>query len=153
MKRQLIYHTPVELSSTAITANDASLVSGQGVHEHARIKCISRDSLSLNCNQETLHRLLPNTASVSPKQPVKLEVSFKLESFLQVAANVVCVRRLSKDTFQLDLCFEQLDSKSESEIDKYVEQSLYGSTHQTNQTDKSEELKKTGKLSNFSAVA
>ncbi len=109
----------------AYKANEASVLSEQGVHERTSIKTISRDGICLNCDQETLQRLLPNTASVAPKQAVKLEVSFKLENFLKIDANVVYVRRLSKDTFQLELRFDHLSVESESEIDAYIERSLY----------------------------
>ena len=131
MKRQLIYHTPIALDSRAFHTSEASVFSDHGIHEHATIKTISRDGICLNCEQNTLHRLLPNTSSVSPKQPVKLEVSFRLESFLQVAANVICVRRLSKDTFQLELRFDDLDPRAEAEIDEYIEHSLYKDARST----------------------
>ena len=125
MKRQLIYHTPIALDSRNFKASEASVLSGKGVHERASIKTISRDGICLNCDQATLQRLLPNTCSVSPKQPVKLEVSFKLENFLQIEANVICVRRLSKDTFQMEMRFDNLETACESEIDLYIENSLY----------------------------
>jgi hypothetical protein len=125
MKRQLIYHTPIELNASTYKTNEASVLAGKGIYERATIKTISRDGICLNCDQETLSRLLPNTTSVSPKQPVKLELSFKLSNFLQVSANVICVRRLSKNTFQLEMRFDHLDTASESEIDAYVDNSLY----------------------------
>lgn len=145
MKRQLIYHTPIALDAQSYKASEASVLSGQGVHERATIKTISRDGICLNCDQETLHRLLPNTPSVSPKCPVKIEVAFKLESFLQIDADVICIRRLSKDTFQLELRFGALDTEAECEIDAYIEHSLY--------KEKSKIVQPIRTMNEYSAVA
>jgi hypothetical protein len=125
MKRQLIYHTPISVDKQNYKESGASVLTLAGTNETATIKTISRDGISLNCDQPTLHKLLPNSSSVSVKQPVKLDVSFKLETLLEVSADVICTRRLSKDTFQLELRFSELSPSCEAEIDTYIEQCLY----------------------------
>mgnify|MGYP003386088479 CR=1 FL=1 len=130
MKTQLIYHTPIAVDNQHYTASEANVLSLHGASEQATIKTISRDGISLNCDQPTLQKLLPNTVSVSPKQPAKLDVSFTLETNLEIVGDVICIRRLSKDTFQLDLRFSDLKPEIETEIDNYIEQCLYHSKNE-----------------------
>lgn len=139
MKRQLIYHTPISVDKQNYKDSDASVLTLAGTNERATIKTISRDGMSLNCDQATLQKLLPNTCSVSVKQSVKLDVSFKLESLLEVSADVICTRRLSKNTFQLELRFSELSPTCEAEIDNYIEQCLYNNSNAKAFTESSRE--------------
>jgi len=121
MKRNLIYHTPIQLGeSIAIRTNKIEAV-------HTELEAISRNGMTIKCNQKTLDLLLPNTASVAPKQSVALPVSFSLnqmKSVIDVQCNVVSVRRLSKDIFHLDMIFKEISAQNYESIDDYIESSL-----------------------------
>lgn len=123
MKRHLIYHTQVAVNETNSdhsicikTLNEQSI--------HTAMQSISRDGLTITCDQQDLVQILPNTSSVSLKQPIQLPVSFTLKDTVEAQCNVVCVRRLSKDIFQVDMRFTNLKTRDEELVDEYVEQSL-----------------------------
>ena len=121
MKRNLIYHTHIQPGeSIQIRANGSDSV-------ETELDAISRDSLTVTCNQKTLDILLPNTASVAPKQAVILPVSFSLnqsDDEIDAQCSVVSVRRLSKDTFCMDMRFREISSQDYASIDDYIEKSL-----------------------------
>lgn len=128
MKRNLIYHTHIQPGeSIQIRANGNDSV-------ETELDAISRDSLTVRCNQKTLEMLLPNTASVAPKQAVILPVSFRLNQLgdeIDAQCSVVSVRRLSKDTFCMDMRFREISSQDYASIDDYIEKSLPRQKKQT----------------------
>lgn len=121
MKRNLIYHTHIQPGeSIQIRANGSESVATE-------LDAISRDSLTVTCNQKTLDILLPNTASVAPKQAVILPVSFRLnqsDSEIDAQCSVVSVRRLSKDIFCMDMKFREISEQDYDAIDTYIENNL-----------------------------
>jgi len=121
MKRNLIYHTHIQPGeSIQIQANGSESV-------ETELDAISRDSLTVTCSQKTLDILLPNTASVAPKQAVLLPVSFRLNQSskeIDAQCSVVSVRRLSKDIFCMDMRFREISTKDYESIDDYIEKSL-----------------------------
>ena len=128
MKRNLIYHTHIQPGeSIQIRANGSK-------HVETELDAISRDSLTVTCSQKTLDLLLPNTASVAPKQAVILPVSFRLspsDNEIDAQCSVVSVRRLSKDIFCLDMKFREISEQDYESIDQYVEKSLQRQQRQT----------------------
>lgn len=120
MKRNLIYHTHIAIENKVIVSSDTGDID-------TKLEAIARDGLTLTCNRETLDKLLPNTAVIAPKQPKTLELSFQLDNqadIIQSLCEVYCLRRLSRDTFQLDLRFNALEEKHFEQIDHYIERSL-----------------------------
>jgi hypothetical protein len=121
MKRNLIYHTHIQPGENIqIRTNGSQPV-------ETELDAISRDSLTVTCNQRTLDILLPNTSSVAPKQAVILPVSFRLNQSgdeIDAQCSVVSVRRLSKDTFCLAMKFREISEQDFESIDEYVESSL-----------------------------
>ena len=120
MKRNLIYHTHIAVEN--IVAVETS--SGEC---NTQLEAIARDGLTLTCNRKTLDQLLPNTVSISPKQPKNLNIHFQLnDAFeaIQSSCEVYSLRRLARDTFQLDMHFNALEEKHFKQIDNYIENSL-----------------------------
>ena len=121
MKRNLIYHTHIQLGEKIeIRANKKSVT-------QTELEAISRDGMTVKCNQQTLDLLLPNTPSVAPKQAVILPVSFslnQLDKVIDTHCSIISVRRLSKDTFQLDMRFREISAQNYESIDHYIEASL-----------------------------
>jgi len=124
MKRHLIYHTQISVNDDQAKSNPVSIQLNDQSEVHSSLESISKDGLTLNCDQQTLHRLLPNNISVSPKQPVLLPVSFTLYENIDTMCNVVYVRRLSKDTFQLEMRFQEISERESDLVDQYVEDTL-----------------------------
>jgi len=128
MKRNLIYHTHIQPGeSIQIRANGSESIKTE-------LGAISRDSLTVTCSRKTLDILLPNTASVAPKQAVILPVSFCLNQSgneIDVQCSVVSVRRLSKDIFCMDMKFKEISAQDYDSIDNYIENSLQRQQKQT----------------------
>ena len=124
----LIYHTHIQPGeSIQIRANGSESV-------ETELDAISRDSLTVTCSQKTLDILLPNTASVAPKQAVLLPVSFRLNQSsdeIDAQCSVVSVRRLSKDIFCMDMRFREISKLDYESIDAYIEKSLQRQQKQT----------------------
>ena len=121
MKRNLIYHTHIQPGENIqIRTNGSESLATE-------LNAISRDSLTVTCDQKTLDLLLPNTSSVAPKQAVILPVSFCLNqtsSEIDAKCSVVSVRRLSKNIFCMEMRFREISSKNYAVIDHYIEQNL-----------------------------
>jgi hypothetical protein len=121
MKRNLIYHTHIHLGEKidVLTSKNETVTT--------ELEALSRDGMTITCDQKTLSALMPNTASVAPKRAVILPVCFtlnKINDEIKVRCNVVCVRRLSRNIFQLDMRFREISAQDFELIDHYIEQSL-----------------------------
>jgi len=124
MKRHLIYHTPVELNQTGIGNDRVSIGTNTHASLNTSIQTISKDGMTITCDQHDLQLLLPNRVCISPKQPVQLPISFTLTKKIQASCNIVCVRRLSKNIFQLELRFNHMKEKDEELLDYHIEKLL-----------------------------
>lgn len=120
MRSSLIYHTPINLSDNQNNNTLAKIVTLKSKETNAEIKSISKDGLSLNCDMQTLASILPKGRSVSPKQPVKLNVSFPLESMIHCICDTIYSRRISKDCFQLELRFDEISEESKEMINNFI---------------------------------
>lgn len=121
MKRNLIYHTHIRLGK------QITIETGQKNTAKTDLEAISRDGITINCDRSMLDQLLPNTASVIPKQPVSLSVSFNLDGSsgkVKANCNVVAVRRLSRDTYQMVMRFQDISECHFERVDRYIENSL-----------------------------
>lgn len=121
MKRNLIYHTHIVLDEKVTIEN------GQQHCAKTDLEAISRDGITMTCNRELLDQLLPNTASIAPKQPVSLRVSFALDrdrEQIKADCHVVGVRRLSRDTFQMMMQFQDISEQHFERVDRYIESAL-----------------------------
>lgn len=125
MKRNLIYHTHIPLGEKVTIETE------QNYTTKTDLESISRDGITVICNQLTLNQILPNAASVAPKQPVALPVSFTLGQGERIKAscNVVAVRRLSKDTFQMVMRFREISEEHFELVDHYIESILNEKSH------------------------
>jgi len=125
MKRALIYHSKIAVKQTKrINSQVDIFTQGDSVAISTSLQNVSRDRITITCDQFSLQQLLPNHAQVSPKQPVSLKVNFTIYKKIDMSCHVISVRRLSKDTFQMDMMFKELDEHSENLIDKYMNYSL-----------------------------
>ncbi len=133
MKRNLIYHTHIQLGeSITIRANKHDTV-------NTELEAISRDGMTVKCDQQTLDLLLPNSASIAPKQAVLLPVSFRLnqkDDEIDVQCSVISVRRLSKNIFQLSMRFREISAQNYDSINHYIEKFL--TRHQEPHSKRSE---------------
>jgi hypothetical protein len=133
MKRQLIYHThvitnrqqskPVQVQTRLIGDNNSS----------ATISCsldrISRDGMTLSCDELTLNQLMPKKACVAPKNPITLVTDFSLDEKIHANCRVIYTRRLSKNQFVLELKFFELAERDMNLIDQFIEKCLNGDQH------------------------
>ena len=71
MKRNLIYHTQIPVHNSVSTRTE----SGEFQTQFERI---ARDGMTLSCDRKTLDQLFPNTASIAPRQPKSMQVTFTL---------------------------------------------------------------------------
>jgi len=124
MKRPLIYHSQIAVKETKRIHSQVDIFTLDDSAISTSLQNVSRDRITITCDQFSLHQLLPNHAQISPKQPVSLKVNFTIYEKIDMSCHVISVRRLSKDTFQLDMMFNELDEHSEHLIDKYMNYSL-----------------------------
>ena len=121
MKRQLIYHTHVN-------TNPSNKIEVCVKTDSTKTKCyldrVSRDGLSLNCDAETLHKIMPNKTSIAPKDPIALSAVFTLAENIEAKCRVILARRLSKDQFIMDLKFIEINEKAMMHLDNYIEENL-----------------------------
>lgn len=121
MKKQLIYHTHVNTHQ-----EDKIQVTVQSTELHAScyLNRISRDGLTLSCDAQTLQLLMPNKASVAPKDPISLKTLFHLSEDVEALCRVVFARRLSKDQFIMELKFVDISAQHMSAVNEFIEKQL-----------------------------
>jgi len=124
MKTNLIYHTQITMSDEHNGSEKVSIEVSNKTAINAFFNTISKDGMTITCDQHTLHALLPNKESIAPKQPVTLPVTFSLNQEIKATCNVICVRRLSKNIFELDMRFKDLAENDASSVNQYIESSL-----------------------------
>jgi hypothetical protein len=120
MSKSLIYHTLINThGEVLINTSDKVVVS-------TRMEGLARNGLMLHCDSKTLDNLFPRTSSISPKQSQTLDISFGLAEVGKIEAQceVISVRRLAKDTFELDLRFSEVNDRAIHVVDHYVERKL-----------------------------
>lgn len=131
MKRQLIYHTHVN-------TNPSNIIEVSVKTEFTDANCyldrISRDGLTLNCDAQTLHRIMPNKANVAPNNPIILTTDFSLSKKIQAKCRVVFARRLSKNQFIMELKFIDIDDGAMQHLDEYIEKNLNVSVNEKQNT-------------------
>lgn len=121
MKRQLIYHTHVDTSQ----ANNIRVnVRSNLTKAICYLDRVSRDGLTLSCDALTLQTLMPNKASVAPKDPISLTTCFTLSHNIEAKCRVVFARRLSKDQFIMELKFVDISEQHMSGLNDFIEKSL-----------------------------
>lgn len=128
MKRHLIYYTHV---ITNRNQKDAIRVKARVVSEEnnsLEVSClldrISRDGMTLSCDESTLIKLMPKKSSVAPKNPLTLATNFLLDENIQPNCRVIFTRRLSKNQFVVELKFFELAERDMNLIDQFIEKSL-----------------------------
>ena len=122
MKRQLIYHTHVNTNpSNKIIVKVKTDIESTSCF----LDRVSRDGLTLSCNTETLHKLMPNKVSVVPKDPISLSTCFTLDQNIEASCRVIFARRLSKDQFVMELKFVDIDEQARQHLDSYIEKVLH----------------------------
>jgi len=129
MKRNLIYHTHVRANDQVVACTE------QGRFE-THLEAIARDGLTLTCNRETLDRLFPNTLSIAPRQPKHIDVEFAVPGTahqVESRCEVFSLRRLSRDTYQLDMKFENIAEKHAHILDQYIEHTFKKTAPAVNQ--------------------
>lgn len=120
MSRTLIYHTQLQIEGQAtVKTSSTSDVS-------VELSSISKSGLLLKCNKQNLETLLPKQPSLAPKQTVATEAAFGLPEVGKVSAEceIVSVRRLSRDTFELQLNFSNPEQRSINAVEHFVERKL-----------------------------
>lgn len=121
MKRQLIYHTYV---NTNPSNKIEVCVNTDATETKCNLARVSRDGLSLSCNAETLHKIMPNKTSIAPKDPITTSVLFSLAENIEAKCRVILSRRLSKDLFIMDLKFIEINENAMMHLDSYIEEKL-----------------------------
>lgn len=127
MQTNLRYHNRIN------TQFDASMKSPQGETLTGTIANLSRAGLMIECDRQTIEDLIPNNNPVSPKTPVSLEVDFKLWSAssqyesLTAICNIIHVRRISRETYQVGMEFDHFPNDDYEKVTHYVDQKLQAS--------------------------
>lgn len=121
MKRQLIYHTYV---NTNPSNKIEVCVNTDATETKCNLARVSRDGLSLSCDAETLHKIMPNKTSIAPKDPITISVLFSLAENIEAKCRVILSRRLSKDLFIMDLKFIEINENAMMHLDSYIEEKL-----------------------------
>lgn len=120
MTRNLIYHTHVPAKDCVIAQTSTGCV-------ETELSAIARDGITLTCNRATLDQLFHNTRCVAPKQPKQITVEFDLPTSgqtLEIDGEVFSLRRLSRESYQLEMKFETLDEQQRLALDTYIDHIL-----------------------------
>lgn len=122
MNKGLIYHTQLNAKGEVIVSTSDK------VAICTQLDTISKHGLVLHCDQSTLANLFPKNANFSPKQASSLDVSFGLPEVGKVdtSCDVISVRRLSRNQFELNLRFKESESHTRTlgVVEHYVERKL-----------------------------
>ncbi len=121
MKRQLMFHTHV---NTGQSKKISVLVQTEYEQEKCYLDRISRDGLTISCDTKTLQNIMPNKASVAPKDPISMRTTFKLDKSIHASCRVIFARRLSKDHFVMELKFVDINEQAMQDLDDYIESTL-----------------------------
>ena len=147
MKRNLIHHTHIPIAKER--ADKATLLNGV----RTKLQSIGRDGFSIICDQQRLTELLPNPVSVSPKSAVRFTSEFTLpghDKSMITQCEAFYARRLSRDSFQMNLKFIALSAEHIAAIDAFVETCLSG--HAVKNASGTTALKQQDKSSNVKAL-
>jgi len=130
MSRALIYHTQLNVDGLA------KVVDKDGHEIVSQLDTISKSGIVLHCDQESLSTLFPKTPSLSPKQAVQFTTTFGLPEVGKIEAkcDVISLRRLSRDTFELQLNFVNASPRALYAIEHYVERKLRKDTAKPSET-------------------
>ena len=83
------------------------------------------------CDPDMVNSLLPKGAVVGPRQAVRVQVQFQLPIInvqkVQIDAHcdIVYLRRVSRDKFQLGMSFTAFDDNGQDYIDQYIDRKLH----------------------------
>ena len=97
-----------------------------------RISNLSRAGIMLECSPSTLTRILPNHSPVSPRQAVRMRTRFSVPVIsvqdvqVNVACDVIYVRRLSQKAFNIGMQFVEFDGSGEEYVNQYIDKNLSG---------------------------
>lgn len=121
MKRHLIYHSHVDTHSgrsipVAVNLDDKTI--------QTTLERISRNSLTLSCDELALSQLLPNYCKVGSKDPLVFQTEFKLHSTITLSSRVAYTRRTAKNNFLLEMNFMDVSEPAMRQIDAFIEAKL-----------------------------
>ncbi|MFE8072130.1 PilZ domain-containing protein [Marinobacteraceae bacterium S3BR75-40.1] len=112
----------------------ADLVVEVTAESGASVECacanLSRAGLMLSCTPDQVSQILPNNMTIAPRQAVRLHARFKLPVLsiqsvqISVACDVIYVRRVSRDCFQVGMHFVDFEGSGRDYVDQYMDRRL-----------------------------
>lgn len=107
---------------------------GDGLTAECESANLSRAGLMLVCTPEQVSQILPNDSPIAPRQAVRLHARFSLPviSLQSVSVSVDCdviyVRRVSRDCFQVGMEFVEFEGSGRDYVDQYIDRRLQKDT-------------------------
>ena len=95
-----------------------------------RISNLSRSGIMVHCSQDILDQIAPNQESVAPHQAIPVRAHFEVpvggngSAWVDCQCDVVTVRRVARDCFQVGMSFTGFDNDGEALVDRYITEQL-----------------------------
>lgn len=114
----------------ADVASDIVIEKPDGCQLTCKIANLSRTGVMLSCDQETASQLIPSLTVPAPGNPIFVKAQFSVPVVatqpVSVVANgnLVHLRRIAKDRFQLGIKFSDFEGNGFDYVDGYVRKLL-----------------------------
>lgn len=105
---------------------DVTVDCGKGSCMHCRASNLSRAGLMLSCDQQTVRQLIPNMLPPAPGNWIEVKTHFPVPVLpaqpvtVFAEGNIVHLRRISRDEFQVGIQFSEFEGNGFDYVDKYV---------------------------------
>jgi len=103
---------------------DVHLVSGSGMNLMAHSDNISAGGVEIICDRMTTQIIMPSGYQFDPENPIILSLKIDLGegNIIHASCSVQNLRRLSQDSFGLNLKFKNLERQNGSMLESFVGQ-------------------------------
>ncbi|MEQ6884327.1 PilZ domain-containing protein [Salicola sp. Rm-C-2C1-2] len=110
----------------------ASLEQDGDLLPECTINNLSRSGLHIECASAILERLVPNGKPVAPHMAIPVHLTFSVPGeagsiCIRARCDVVTVRRVSRDSFNVGMSFAEFEDDSDTHLDHYINKQLAAS--------------------------
>ncbi len=101
---------------------------------------LSRTGVMISCDQETVKQLVPGMRAPSPGHWIEVKTRFTVPVLptqpvtVLADANIVHLRRIARDEFQIGIQFSEFEGNGFDYIDRYVAKLLADSLNEARET-------------------
>ena len=111
-------------------STDITIETGTGERLTCSAANLSRTGVMISCDQDTVKRLIPDQRPPAPGQWISVKTRFSVPVLptqpvaIVADGNIVHMRRIARDEFQLGIQFCEFEGNGFDYVDRYVSQLL-----------------------------